>query len=441
MSADPVDAVDPGDARGTRAVSVTEDAIVAYRTAGRARTACGLCAGSALQPVIALTPTPPATALVPASMRAADQACYPLELGRCAACGHLQLLHIVNRLVVVGCATDLDDASPAARQQADRFARRLMALMPPDGEPLAVDIGSNDGTFLGSFDGAGWRVQGIEPAANAAGAAIARGIDTHPNLFSAALAERIEEERGTAKLVVAHQYFAEAEDLGEVMDGVRILLARDGIFAFEVAYAGDIIAGDHINAITHANLAYHSVRPLKRFLASCDIDLISVERTPFRGGTLLGIAQRIGGGRPADGSVDRLIAEEEAAGVYDRTALAAFARRLDRASAALRAEIDALRAEGGRLAAYAGETDVTTQLHYAGVRADDLAFLIDARPRRRGLFSPGLHIPILGVEALSERPPEALIVLADGAEAERTGDLAAFRANGGRIVAPLAASR
>ncbi len=60
------------------------------------RTTCRLCDSGDFERVIALTPTPPANALVPESALAEQQTAYPLDVYRCASCGHLQLLDIID---------------------------------------------------------------------------------------------------------------------------------------------------------------------------------------------------------------------------------------------------------------------------------------------------------------------------------------------------------
>jgi SAM-dependent methyltransferase len=420
-------------------VSLTDDLIDAYRTQSRPRRACGLCGSARLQSVVSLTPTPPAAAFATERTRAIDQPSYPLELGRCGDCGHVQLLHVVNRLNAAALAADPDSASAATCAELVAHAADLMALMPSAGSPLIVDIGCNDGTFLAAFEDAGWRVQGIDASANVAGAAVARGVATHANLFTHALAERIEEERGSASLVVAHRCFAEAADLIDVMDGVRALLSRDGLFAFETGYLGDVVVGGRVDAVTHATLDYHSVRPLKRFLASCDMELIHVTHSSaHRGGVLRGLAQRTGGPRAADASVARWIDDEARRRLHDVDTLQAFAHRIEAARAACRAERRALPA-GCRLAGYGADPGTTTLLYHLGFGADDIDFIVDGRERRRGLFTPGLHIPILPPDALAERRPDAVIVLSDSSDAEMSDRLSAFRGAGGRVLRPLAA--
>ncbi len=382
----------------------------------RHREFCALCASRELERVLRLAPTPPGNALSRAA--GAVQACYPLDLARCRACGHVQLLDIVNRIEILGRPAAADQTSPQRVARAEGFARALASRLALPRESLIVDIGSNDGTFLKVFEDLGMRVQGIEPAVNLAGDAIRGGITTHPGLFSPAIAERIEDSRGRAALVVAHQALAEAEDPFAVLEGVRILLRRDGVFAFSVDALAAIVEQGRIDRIDHRSLSYHTIAPLKRFLAACDMELFAVQRV---GGHLDGLAQRLGGRHAADGSVERSAIAEADAGLEDGSALAPFAARVAHLIATLGAAVIEARKSQARIAAIGAGCGATTWLGQLGDAAAAIRFLADDAAERQNQLSPVLDRPIRPfADLLREGPDLILIFDPDEAEAVRS---------------------
>lgn len=292
-------------------------------------TACRMCGSGALHAVLTLAP--PGDSRAAHADPGAEEPHLPLTLNRCAACGHVQLADLLDRIHILGRPVAAIGADPGRRQASEALARQLIARLAPPRDSLVVGIGSNDGTILKPFEDAGCRVQGIEPAVNVAGAAIAAGIPTHPGLFSPQIAEKIEEERGRAALILAGQAFAEAGDPAAWMEGVRLLLRRDGAFAFCVDGLADLIETARIDRITHRTIDYHAIAPLKRFLAASDLHLFAAERRP--GGALFGLAQRFGGPHPPEASLDALIEAERAAGIAGDAALASLAARLAAAPA------------------------------------------------------------------------------------------------------------
>lgn len=285
---------------------------------------CRMCGAGGLRAVLTLAP--PGDSLAATTESSADQPGVPLILNRCSACGHVQLAELVDRIRILGQPVPAIGADPRLRQASEAQARQLIARLSPARDALIVGIGSNDGTILKPFEDAGCRVQGIEPAANVAGAAIAAGVPTHPGLFSPAIAEKIEEERGRAALIFSGQAFAEAGDPAAWMEGVRLLLRRDGVFAFCVDGLASLFENARIDRITHRTIDYHAIAPLKRFLAASDLHLFAAERRP--GGALFGLAQRFGGPHAPDAALDALILAEQAAGIADDAGFARLAARL-----------------------------------------------------------------------------------------------------------------
>lgn len=399
----------------------------------RHRERCALCGSRELATVLSLSPTPPgnARALAAGTLHTA----FPLDLGRCGACGHVQLLDIVDRITVLGRPAAADRVSLQRSATAQALARALAERLRPAHDQLIIDVGSNDGTFLKVFDDLGMRVQGIEPAANLAGEAIGGGVPTHAGLFSPAIADRIEEMRGRAAIVIGHQAFAEAEDPFAFMEGVRTLLRRDGVFAFSVEALDAIIAGGRIDRIHHRALSYHTVAPLKRFLAACDLDLFAAARV---GARLDGLAQRLGGTHAADGSVEALIAIEAAAGFGDGSALAAFAARVPHLVAMTAAELARARDAGARIVAVGAGCGAATWLGQLSEAAAALAFLADGAPERQGRFSPVLDLPIRPLDDLAAAHPDLVLILDPDQEAEVHARLAAAAQGGVRIVKPSA---
>lgn len=64
--------------------------------------------------------------------------------------------------------------------------------------------------------------------------ATAAGIETLPEFFTPAVAQRLRSARGAAALVVANHVCAHIDDLAAAVEAVRIMLRPGGAFIFEV---------------------------------------------------------------------------------------------------------------------------------------------------------------------------------------------------------------
>lgn len=403
----------------------------------RRRTTCRLCDAHTLDRVLSLTPTPPANAFVAATKRGDPQDHFPLDVFLCRGCGHVQLLDVVDPLRLFQRSRSPIQSLPLAVAYFDAYARELMQRFPLAQNSLVVEIGSNDGTLLRCLEDAGMRPQGVEPAVDLARDAIARGVPTFPGFFSPAVAARIEEERGRAAMVIAHSVFAHADDLSGLLEGVHQLLARDGILVFEVTYLLDVIERSAVDTIRHENLDYHSVMPLVWFLHASDMELIGVLRVGGASGRLRGFAQRLGGRYEADGSVQTLCEEERRMAVAEPATFYRLEQRIGGLRNALTRTLAAVREKGGRVAGYGAPAKATTLLHQFGLGPEVIDFIVDDSAWKQGLYMPGLLIPIVPPEALYERRPDVVVVLAWDYADDIIARHRAYRAAGGRFIVPL----
>jgi SAM-dependent methyltransferase len=398
---------------------------------------CGLCGDTHLTPVLELVPTPPANAFVAERALGEAQACFPLELVLCEGCRHVQLAHILDRYAMVGDPLDADADRPEHQAHNLAWARELMERCGGPEQSLVVDIGCNDGSLLKLFEDAGWRVQGVEPSVNVAGTAIGRGIQTYPGFFQPSIAARIEDERGKARLVIAHALMSQTDDPTGFLAGVRMLLRPDGLFSFEVPSLNALVADASVDMITHATLDYHSVAPLMRALKENGLELIAVSRTRLHGDCLRGIARPMGGAAPVEASVAALLAAECRQGLAEAETYRTLASRLATIRNQLAVYLASAKTAGLRVAAYGAQPGATTLLYQLGLDADVITFIADDSPLQAGRYTPGLHIPVVASAELEARRPDVVIVLAwQDAQAIAAQHLD-FQAAGGRFLCPL----
>ena len=405
------------------------------------RTACRLCGSAQLESVLSLTPTPPANAFVPASALEERQDTYPLDVHLCGDCGHLQLLDVIDARALFEEYLYVSGTSPVMvahlRDYAAHVIERL-ALKPGD---LVVEIGSNDGTLLGFFQQAGMRVLGIDPARNIVARATEDGIETLAEFFTPALAARILKSHGPAAAICANNVCAHIDDLKGVIEGVRGLLAPDGLFIFEVSYLLDVYENRLFDTIYHEHLDYHRVGPLRRFFRENGMAFVDAQRVSTQGGSLRGFVRSAGsdgeGGGEEGAAVDELEALERAAGLEKPETYRLFAAQIEHRRVELTALLKGLKAEGKMVAGYGAPAKATTLMYHFGLGRDVIEFIVDDNPLKQGLYSPGLHVPVLAVDALYERRPDYVVVLAWNFADSIVAAHPAFTEAGGRFVIPL----
>lgn len=402
----------------------------------RHRESCRLCEATDLEKVLSLAPSPPANAFVGASQLDEEQPCLPLDVWFCRRCAHVQLLDVVDPVHLFSeyVYTSGTSSSFVAHFEAySREVRDRFGVRPGD---LVVEIGSNDGTLLRFFQEAGQRVLGVDPARNLAAEATKSGIETLPAFFTRAFAEDIRNRYGSAKVVAANNVFAHIDDLSGVLDGVRRVLAEDGVFVFEVSYLVDVVEKTLFDTIYHEHLDYHSVQPLVPFFARHEMELVDVQRVPTHGGSLRGVAQHAGGPHPRSPSVDDLGELERAMALDRADTFVEFGARIDALGRELVSLLHGLRAEGKRIAGFGAPAKATTLMHHFGIGADLVDFIVDDSPLKQGLYTPGLHLPVLPPSEIYERRPDYLLVLAWNFATPIIRAHQRFQESGGHFIVP-----
>lgn len=410
---------------------------VAAPSACRRRDTCRLCASRDLALAFSLTPTPLANAFVPASEAQTPQDAFPLDLFFCRTCAHLQLLDVVDPALLFENYVYVSGTSPVFVEHFKAYANDAVTRFTVAPGSLAVDIGSNDGTLLRCLKNLGLRVLGIDPAREIAQRATQAGVETLPEFFTLDLARRIRAERGPTAVVTANNVFAHADDLTGIVAGVRELLAPDGVFIFEVSYLADVYQKTLFDTIYHEHVAYHSVAPLRAFLAANGLEMIEALRIDSHGGSLRGMAQLAGGPRPSGQSVAELVALEQTIALDRIETFRDFASDIEQRKTDLLAVLRGVKDAGKTIAGFGAPAKATTLMFHFGLGPDLIDFIVDDSPFKQGLLSPGQHIPVLPSSAIYERNPDYLLILAWNFAPSIIAKHQAFASAGGHFIIPL----
>ena len=409
----------------------------ATQSSSRRRSTCRLCSSRDLTLVLSLTPTPPANAFVAKEAVGQDQETYPLDVFFCEDCHHVQLLDVIDPGLLFEDYVYVSGTSPVFKAHFERYAKSLCERFKPLPGSLALDIGSNDGTLLGYFKEAGMSVVGVDPARDIARRASEGGIRTLAGFFTPQLARQILADHGQAGIITANNVFAHADDLAGILEGVKTLLPNDGVFVFEVSYLADVCEKTLFDTIYHEHLSYHSVKPLVRFLENNAMEAIGVERLDTHGGSIRVLAQNSGGPYPVDGSVGEAIALEKRLGHDRADTFQALEKRIVELKADLHDLLEGLKTEGKTIAGFGAPAKATTLMHQFGLDLETIDFIVDDSPLKQGLFSPGLHVPILPTQEVYERNPDYLLILAWNFAEPIMANHAAFHERGGRFIIPV----
>ena len=178
---------------------------------------------------------------------------------------------------------------------------------------LVTEVASNDGYLLQHFQAAGIPVLGVEPAANVAEAARARGIRTEVQFLGADTGREIARQHGRADLVAANNVFAHVPDIRGFAAGLRALVKDEGMVTLEFPHLLRLIERRQYDTIYHEHFSYLSLLTSSRALATAGLRVVDVDELEHA----RRIAARLrspgrSGGEPTE-RVKAVLAAEEAA--------------------------------------------------------------------------------------------------------------------------------
>ena len=132
---------------------------------------------------------------------------------------------------------------------------------------------------------------------------------------------------------------------------------------------------------------------------------------PTHGGSLrVYLAHRLSGHRSTP-RVAALLADEAKLGLRDIRSYERFAEQVEQTKHRLLAFLIDIKSAGKTICGYGAPGKGSTLLNYCGIGRDFLEFTVDRNPYKHGRFTPGMHIPILEVEAIDGAKPDYILVL------------------------------
>ena len=398
---------------------------------------CRLCGKGPLEKFFNLGLQPLANAFL-AQEHFEKEKQYPLCVARCtnSVCGFVQLAYVVNPDELFSDYVYVSSTSPAFVRHFEEYASDMDRRVGLKGA-LTLDIGSNDGVLLKPLKALGARALGVDPAAAIAKRATESGLETIVGYFTEKFAKELKAARGEAKLITANNVFAHIDDLDDVMRGVQALLSRDGLFVIEAPYLVDYLEKKLFDTTYHEHLSYLSLRPLQLFFKKFGMHIVDVECVDTHGGSMRIMVAPDGSRFAESPTVAKLISEEETKGLYNPETYQKFTLQVFKNREALRTLLGGLKKEGKTIAGYGAPAKGNTLLNFMQVGTETLDYIVDENPLKQGLFSPGMHVPIVPASHMESHRPDYLLILAWNFAPSIMEKNKAFKDAGGQFIIPV----
>ncbi len=401
---------------------------------------CQGCGAPLTQTFVDLGSTPLANSYVPPDRQGPDPT-YPLHARVCGECLLVQVDAVVDAADIFGEYAYFSSYSDSWLAHCRTYAAMAIERFSLSATSKVIEIASNDGYLLTNFVAAGIPCLGIEPAANVAQAARAKGVPTEVAFFGAATARKLvgagQGASHAADLIAAKNVLAHVPDINDFVAGVRILLRPDGVFTVEFPHLLNLIRSVQFDTIYHEHFTYLSLLAVERILRRHGLRIFDVEEIATHGGSLRVFVCHDASQRTELPGVAAVRDKEIRARLDRPEGYEGFSDRVEQVRQHLVEFFASASAEGRKVAAYGAAAKGNTLLNYCGIGRDRIAFVADRNPVKQGKLLPGSRIPIRTPEAIFQERPDYLLILPWNLREEISQQFAAIREWGGQFVTAI----
>jgi SAM-dependent methyltransferase len=365
------------------------------------------------------------------------EAYFPLHALICEHCFLVQLGQYVSPEHIFRQYAYFSSYSTSWVAHAKSYCEMIKERLELNRHSLVVEVASNDGYLLQHFIALGVPALGIEPAANIAATAIEKGIPTCVDFFGTRVAEELARGGRQADLIVGNNVLAQVPDLNDFVSGMVRLLKPSGIITLEFPHLQRLMEGNQFDTIYHEHFSYFSLTAIERLASQHGLKLIDVEELPTHGGSLRIYLAGAGSSHPVAQRVAELLARERALGYRSIATYRSFSDEVRQAKRRLLSLLVGIKESGKRICGYGAPGKGNTLLNYCGIGTDFLDFTVDRNPHKHGKYTPGMHIPILPVEAIDASRPDYILILPWNLKQEIVQQMRHVGQWGGKFILPI----
>jgi hypothetical protein len=397
---------------------------------------CRICDSSDIVTILKLNNTPLEDQFVDESNKHIEQKTYPLELAICNHCGYVYLPHVINPEESYVDYLYKSGITPGLRSHYDEYAKKIVSKYNIKKDSLIVDLGSNDGSMLASFKKQGMNILGVEPAKLIAEHANQAGVETINDFFTDEVVSKILSNYGKADVISANYMFANIDNIIQFTKSVESLLSKNGIFVVETGYHPEQFKIKMFDYIYHEHFSYFTVGVLSSLYNKCGLEIIDVQKTKPKGGSIRVVAQKQHGLREILPSVAMIIKSENESDIYHHKLYRDLGESLQVLRLELTKLLKGLKSKGKSIIAFGASHSTTTLIYHFELK-DYFDYIVDDNEAKHGQYSPGLHIPVFSTDKMYVDSPDYILILAWQHKDIICDRHSKFIKNGGKFIVPL----
>ena len=350
---------------------------------------CACCSGD-VEEILDLGQQPLANNLINEAADPYEK--YDLKLNLCKNCYHTQLSIAVDPALLYENYLYISGTSRTLRMEFDRISKVLVEKVNIP-NPSVLDIASNDGTFLKSFQKIGCATLGVEPAKNISKMANEAGIETLNCFFGSKECRNLIQNK-EFDLITAFNVLAHIPNPLEFIIDAKNLLSDNGVMAIQTSQK-DMFYNGEFDTIYHEHHYFYSIKSFSELCKRAGLYVDEVMFPSIHGNSYLFIVSK----NPANDNAAIFIEQEEKKGRYSKPLYVNFTNNIEKNKDFNLSMLKDLEEEGYYLIGYGAAAKAIVMLNYYNLR---LEYIVDENPLKYNKIIPNLNTQIIQLTDVGE---------------------------------------
>ena len=362
----------------------------------------------------------------------------PLDLVFCENCTLVQLRHTAPQELLYKrfywYKSGVTETMKLALRDITQQAEQRFKLKKGD---IVLDIGSNDGTLLRTYQVSGLIAVGVEPADNLKEEGRI-GLTCHIHDFWN-YDGYMQQVGKRAKVVTAIGMFHDMEDPNQFISDAGKALTDDGVFIAQLMCLKNMLDTNDVGNVVHEHLEYYSFSSLEYLFNKNGLDIFDVEINNVNGGSYRIFSKLKGSARLQTEEEQKRVqaVKESEKGLQDVETFKQFFNRLEENKRKCFEFVKQEVAKGKKVWVYGASTKGNVILQYYGLDHNLIPFASERSPWKWGKYTIGSKIKCVPEEEARKEQPDYFLVLPYAFFNEMYEREAEWRAKGGKFIVPL----
>ena len=264
-----------------------------------------------------------------------------------------------------------------------------------------LEIGSNDGPFITNFDKE--TSVCVEPCGNFSLKTAHMGYQSYTSFWTTELSEKIKSHHGEMDLIYSANCICHIQDLDDCFSAVANLLSDKGVFVFEDPSLLRMLERGSYDQIYDEHAHVFSVTALQHLLKKNGLIIFDVDNLSVHGGSNRIYVKKpnIASDNTLRPSIFENLKEEKSFGIDNFKTYEIFAERVKKSKDDLVELLVKLKDDGKRIMSIGATSKSTTVFNYCGISTDLIELITDTTKDKQGMYSPGVHIPVVSRESVN----------------------------------------